>query len=59
VVGDALWLTLLVNLAVVIFVHVVSIPIAIYSATRQYSIGDYIATFIGYIGLATRASSSP
>ncbi|QRM28234.1 ABC transporter permease [Microvirga sp. VF16] len=53
VVGDALWLTLLVNLAVVIFIHVVSIPIAIYSATRQYSIGDYLATFIGYIGLAT------
>jgi peptide/nickel transport system permease protein len=53
VVGDALWLTLLVNFAVVIFVHLVSIPIAIYSATRQYSLGDYVATFIGYIGLAT------
>ena len=53
VVGDALWLTLLVNLAVVIFIHVVAIPIAIYSATRQYSVGDYLATFIGYIGLAT------
>ena len=53
VVGDALWLTLLVNLAVVIFIHVVAIPIAIYSATRQYSVGDYAATFIGYIGLAT------
>jgi len=52
VVGDALWLTILVNLAVVIFIHVVAIPIAIYSATRQYSIGDYIATLIGYIGLA-------
>lgn len=53
VVGDALWLTLLVNFAVVIFIHLIAIPIAIYSATRQYSIGDYIATFIGYIGLAT------
>jgi peptide/nickel transport system permease protein len=53
VVGDALWLTLLVNLAVVVFVHVVSIPIAIYSATRQYSLGDYFATFLGYLGLAT------
>jgi peptide/nickel transport system permease protein len=52
VIGDALWLTLLVNLAVVIFIHVVSIPIAIYSATRQYSIGDYFATLIGYLGLA-------
>ena len=53
VVGDALWLTLLVNLVVVVFVHLVSIPIAIYSATRQYSLGDYAATFVGYIGLAT------
>ena len=53
VVGDALWLTLLINIVVVIFVHLVSIPIAIYSATRQYSVGDYAATFIGYIGLAT------
>jgi peptide/nickel transport system permease protein len=51
VVCDALWLTLLINLVVVVFVHVVAIPIAIYSATRQYSVGDYIATFIGYIGL--------
>jgi peptide/nickel transport system permease protein len=53
VVGDALWLTLLVNVFVVIFVHLVSIPIAIYSATRQYSIGDYAVTLLGYIGLAT------
>jgi peptide/nickel transport system permease protein len=52
VIGDALWLTLLVNLAVVIFIHLVAIPIAIYSATRQYSIGDYVATLIGYLGLA-------
>lgn len=53
IVGDALLLTLVVNIAVVIFVHIVSIPIAIYSATRQYSVGDYVATFLGYIGLAT------
>jgi peptide/nickel transport system permease protein len=53
VVGDALWLTLLINFVAVIFVHLVSIPIAIYSATRQYSLGDYFATFVGYLGLAT------
>lgn len=52
VIGDALWLTLAVNFAAVIFVHVVAIPIAIYSATRQYSLGDYTATLFGYIGLA-------
>src|SRR3712207_3801920 len=43
VIGDALWLTILVNLAVVVFIHLVAIPIAIYSATRQYSVGDYFA----------------
>jgi peptide/nickel transport system permease protein len=53
VVGQALILTLVVNLAAVLFVHVVAIPIAIYSAVRQYSIGDYLVTLIGYIGLAT------
>jgi peptide/nickel transport system permease protein len=53
VVGNALFLTLIVNLAVVIFIHIVAIPIAIYSAVRQYSPADYAVTFLGYIGLAT------
>ena len=30
-----------------------AIPIGIYSAIRQYSIGDYAATLIGYFGMAT------
>ena len=59
VVGDALWLTLVLNLAVVVFIHLVSIPIAIYSATRQYSIGDYFATFPAISALPPRAFSSP
>ncbi len=53
VVGDGLLLTIVLNAAVVFFVYVVSFPIGIYSATRQYSIGDYGFTLIGYIGLAT------
>src|SRR4029450_1533031 len=28
------------------------LPIGVYSAVRQYSVGDYVATFIGFIGLA-------
>ena len=35
-----------------VFVYVVAIPIGVYSATNQYSIFDYIFTFIGFIGLA-------
>ncbi|TXH39216.1 MAG: ABC transporter permease [Rhodospirillaceae bacterium] len=52
VVGDSLWLTVMVTLATTLFVWVISFPIAIYSAVRQYSIGDYVFTFLGYIGLA-------
>ena len=53
VVNRALALTILVNIVVVIFVHLVSIPIALYSATRQYSWGDTAVTLFGYLGLAT------
>jgi peptide/nickel transport system permease protein len=53
VVGDRLSLTVLVSLASILFVWVISFPIAVYSAVRQYSIGDYFFTFLGYIGLAT------
>ncbi|OCC03190.1 ABC transporter permease [Labrys okinawensis] len=53
VVGDALLLTVLLNLAVIVFIHLVAIPIAIYSATRRNSVGAHLVTFLGYIGLAT------
>ncbi|MET1025749.1 MAG: ABC transporter permease [Dongiaceae bacterium] len=53
VVGDSLWMTVVVTLASTLFVWFVSFPIAIYSAVRQYSLGDYFFTFLGYIGLAT------
>ncbi len=53
VVGDSLWMTVLVTLASTLFVWVISFPIAIYSAVRQYGLGDYFFTFLGYIGLAT------
>ena len=35
------------------FVYIVSIPIGIYSATHQYSVGDYAFTVVGFAGLAT------
>ena len=34
------------------FIWIVAIPIGIYSAVRQYSLGDYVFTFVGFIGLA-------
>jgi peptide/nickel transport system permease protein len=54
-VGELIWerLALTVTIAFVsmIFIWAVSFPIAIYSATHQYSIGDYVSNFLGFIGL--------
>ncbi|HSK40306.1 MAG TPA: ABC transporter permease [Arenibaculum sp.] len=52
VVGDRLLLTVIVSFATIVFVWVVSFPIAIYSATHQYSLADYALTLIGFLGLA-------
>ena len=52
VIGDRLWLTIVVALASLLLTWVLALPIGIYSAVRQYSPGDYVATFIGFIGLA-------
>ena len=53
VVGDRLWLTMLVSFVTIIFTWIVAFPIGIYSATHQYSWGDYGLTFLGLLGLAT------
>jgi len=53
VVGDKIWLTMLVSIATIIFTWVVSFPIGVYSATHQYSWGDHSLTFLGFLGLAT------
>jgi peptide/nickel transport system permease protein len=34
------------------FTWLVAFPIGLYSAVRQYSIGDYLATTLGFLGLA-------
>jgi peptide/nickel transport system permease protein len=51
-IGERLALTVGIALVTIIFTWVIAFPIGIYSAVRQYSIGDVVATVIGYIGLA-------
>ena len=34
------------------FIWIVSFVIGVYAATHQYQLGDYVASFIGFIGLA-------
>lgn len=52
-IGERIGLTLLLSLTTLVVTWIVAIPIGVYSATKQYSIGDYTFTFLGYIGLAT------
>jgi peptide/nickel transport system permease protein len=52
VIGDRLWLTILLSIGAIIVTWGIALPIGIYSAVRQYSWGDYFFTFVGFIGLA-------
>ncbi len=49
---ERLGLTMLISLGALLFTWAVAIPIGIYSATHQYSIGDNFFTFVGLIGLS-------
>lgn len=50
--ANTLPFTIILSLATIVFIWVVSVPIGLYSAVRQYSIGDYLATTVGFLGLA-------
>ena len=51
-IGERIVLTVGLALSTVLFTWTLAIPIGIYSAVRQHSVGDYTFTFIGFIGLA-------
>ena len=52
IIGERLVMTIVITLAAAAFTWMMVIPIGLYSSVRQYSIGDYAATFVGFLGLA-------
>jgi peptide/nickel transport system permease protein len=52
VIWERVWLTIALSLSSVFVTWAIAFPIGIYSAVKQYSLGDYIFTFIGFIGIA-------
>ena len=52
VIGERLVWTVVVTLVAAMFTWIVALPSGLYSAMRQYSIGDYTATTLGFLGLA-------
>ena len=55
-VNDLIWerlgLTFMIATTSLVFTWLLALPIGIYSAVRQYSFGDYLFTFLSFIGLA-------
>jgi peptide/nickel transport system permease protein len=55
-VTEVLWprlpMTMVISILALIFTYIVAIPIGIFSAIRQYSIGDYIFSIIGFAGVS-------
>ncbi|MXZ26334.1 MAG: ABC transporter permease [Caldilineaceae bacterium SB0665_bin_21] len=51
VIAQRFWLTCALAVASILLVWIVAIPIGVFSATNQYSIGDQIFTTISFIGL--------
>jgi peptide/nickel transport system permease protein len=52
VIGERLLLTMTLSLISLIVIWLIAIPIGVYSATHQYSVLDYVFSFIGFIGMA-------
>jgi peptide/nickel transport system permease protein len=46
-------MTIIISFSALIFSWAIALPLGIISATKQYSVIDYIITFIGFIGIAT------
>jgi len=52
VIAERLPLTLILAFSTLVFTYLIAVPLGIYSAVRQYSLGDNVATVAGYVGLA-------
>ena len=52
IIGDRIWTTVILTAFTIVVTWTFAIPVGIYSAVRQHSIGDYLFTFIGFSGLA-------
>ena len=53
IIADRLVMTVVLAGCSLVFTWIVALPIGIYSAVRQRTLGDYTATVVGYFGLAT------
>ncbi len=51
-VGDRVLLTVVISLFSLLLTWALAIPIGVYSAVKQYSLFDYVFTFLGFLGMS-------
>ena len=51
-IGERMALTLIMESTTIAFIWIASFIIGVYAATHQYRMGDYVASFIGFVGLS-------
>jgi peptide/nickel transport system permease protein len=49
---DRIWLTMAITLGGLLISWLIAFPVGIYSAVRQYSMGDYLATFLAFVAIS-------
>lgn len=51
-IGERLVLTMAISICSILLTYLIAIPIGLYASVRQYSIGDYCFTLVGFIGMS-------
>ena len=55
-VSELIWermaLTLLLTVSTLLLTWAIALPVGVFSAVKKYSIGDYVVTFVSFLGLA-------
>jgi peptide/nickel transport system permease protein len=54
-VWERIWLTMWLSLGSVLLTWLIAFPIGIYSAVKQYSLGDYFFSLLGFLGVSVPA----
>lgn len=49
---ERVWLTMAITLASTVITWLIAFPIGIFSAVKQYSLGDYFFTLVGFMGIS-------
>ena len=52
IIGDRIWITIVLTGFTIIVTWSFALPVGIYAAVRQHSVGDYVFTVLGFTGLA-------